>query len=61
MKLPNELYVTVESSGEDEFLQAVADAELFAEIGHTVTATLYRKVCTVRIRSSVDVIRPKGV
>ena len=60
MKLPNELYAIIENSGTaDEFINAIADANDFAVVGETVTATLYRKVGTVKIKTTAEIAMPK--
>ena len=60
MKLPNELYVRVEGEGDDEFLRAEADPEIFAVINENVTVALYRKVGLTYLRSSLQIIKPKA-
>jgi hypothetical protein len=60
MKLPNDLYVEIQGSGDDEFIFATADAEDIAVIGDTVTATLYRKVGEVKIRTVAEIINSKA-
>ena len=58
MKLPNELYVRIEGTGDEQTIIAIPNPEGFAVVNESVTATLYRRVGTVKIKADLFISEP---